>query len=144
MFLARVITLVLLCIVANSAFGELPTEIIDNAKGRFSEIYYNSESGLIAKKLRHRGLPASEQVAIATDITRAIAECIIDGLSAGRSPVAYTYLVLIADDSIDEGLSGRLRDAYPKAEIEEFNNLTVRLMRECRESAYSAHHLSPD
>jgi hypothetical protein len=141
---AKLVGLTVLCIAASGAFGDVPAEIIDKAKNRFSKLYYESEAGLIVGKLQHRGLTATGQVEIATDIASAIADCIIDGLSDSQLQVSYTYLVLIADESIEEDLGGRLRDAYPRAEVEEFNNLTVQLMRDCRKAAYATHHLSPD
>ncbi len=141
---ARILLLALLFIAAEGAFAEISTEIIDKVKARFFDIYYRSEAVSIAEKLGHRGLAASTQVGITTDITGSIASCIVDGLNEGGSQVAYTYLVLIADESVDEDISGRLRDAYPSADMDEFNNLTAQLMRDCREAAYAKHHLSSD
>ena len=138
---SRLLVFGLFLVAAEGAFGEIPAEITDKAKGRFFDIYFKSEARSIIGSLEHRGLATDTEAAIAADVARAIADCIVDGLNEGESQVAYTYLVLIADLSIDEDLSGRLRDAYSRAEVEEFNNLTAELMRDCREAAYAKHQL---
>ena len=132
----------LLIAISYPTLAEMDQDIIRDAKQVFFDLYYGYEYQEVAAQLQPRGLLRDEITATVAEVAKSIAGCIIDRLEQDPSPVAKSYLLLITDGTPIDQIDGFLRDAYKRAERQDFTVLTRRAMLECRKAAYEGHYLS--